>query len=82
MGGGASVLAARESEAKLQASMFDVFDLLGAQAIPTTKQIATVVANAAQAIAHAGLAMLFFKVCDPLPALRISRSSFALGTLE
>lgn len=74
MGGGASVLAARESEAKLQASMFDVFDLLGAQSTPTAKQVATVVANAAQAVAHAGLAMLFFKVCYPFLLLRISLS--------
>lgn len=48
---------------QLHACMFEILDLLGAQSDPTTKEVATVVSNAAQAIAHAGLAMLFFKVC-------------------
>ena len=64
MGGGASVPAAQDSEAKLQTCMLDIFELLGGQSVPTTRQIASVVSNAAQAIAHAGLAMLFFKVSD------------------
>jgi hypothetical protein len=65
MGGGASVpVAQEESEAKLQTCMFEIFDLLGAQSVPTTRQVATVVSNAAQAIAHARVAMLFFKVCE------------------
>ena len=67
MGGGASVPKTPDSESKLQACMFEVFDLLSAQSVPTPKQVANVVANAAQAIAHAGLAMLFFKVREALP---------------
>ena len=69
MGGGASKSVGQTHERKLQACMFEVFDLLGAQSDPTSKEVATVVSNAAQAIAHAGLAMLFFKVCAPISIL-------------
>ena len=62
--------------------MFEVFDLLGAQSDPTSKEVATVVSNAAQAIAHAGLAMLFFKVCAPISVLLALVVGIAAATSE
>jgi hypothetical protein len=86
MGGGASTAAklqAEEKEGKLQECMLDVFDLLGSATPPTTKEVANVVTNAAQAISHAGLSMIFFKVRAPRaaytqhhsPLVRVQHSS-------
>lgn len=63
MGGGASSQKGdvESTETKLHACLFDVFDLLGANTKPTSKDISGVVTNAAQTISDAGYSMLFFK---------------------
>ena len=64
MGAGASSAKGGDvetTEAKLHTCLFEVFDLLGANTKPTSKDISGVVTKAAQTIADAGYSMLFFK---------------------